>query len=52
MTIDLFVGSLMILTLAAIAIVSLTTRKRDDEERNRWSNFQSDDDDQNNLPGM
>ncbi|MFT6090061.1 MAG: hypothetical protein ACJAWM_000389 [Sulfitobacter sp.] len=41
----------MILTLAAIAIVSLTTRKRDDEKRNKWSDFRSDDDDQNNLTG-
>lgn len=51
MTADLFIGSLMILTLAAIAIISLTTRKRDDREKNIWSSFRSGNDDQDNRTG-
>jgi len=50
-TVDLFIGSLMILTLAVIAIISLTTRRRGDQRKNRWSGFRSDDDDNNNMTG-
>ncbi len=41
----------MILTLAVIAIITLTTRKRGDQRKNRWLAFRSDDDDNNNLTG-
>jgi hypothetical protein len=51
MQIDLFVGSLMILTLAAIAIFSLTTRKRDDDVKDKWSNFRTKNDDHDNRSG-
>lgn len=50
MTTDLFVGSLMILTLAAIAIFSLTTRRRNDRE-DKWSGLRTQKDDENNRPG-
>lgn len=49
MTADLFIGSLTILTMAAIVIVSLTgTRDRNLRNNRRPTNGQKSEDDQNN----
>jgi hypothetical protein len=42
---------LMILTLAAIAIFSLTTRKRDDQGKDKWSGVRSEKDDHDRRSG-
>ncbi|MCX8226368.1 MAG: hypothetical protein OTI35_09855 [Sulfitobacter sp.] len=51
MTLDLFIGSFLILTLAALAIITLTTRRRGDRNKNSWSSFRPNDDDHDNLTG-